>query len=193
MGASCLIICHGTSEKIIGDSIKSTLRLSMEVHAEKNSKQGRGCCKSIQVSELSNYLKSNSKFKTMTDFLRAFPKVESTGRGKKRKLENFKIFIIMDVDDCTENEKADFINGKMFEEHWAKEYIVPIFNDKNLEEVIKKSGITYTTIKNKTKEYLELFPRGQTTKEDLIEYATKLKKCKYTNLEVLFDYCLNYK
>ena len=193
MGASCLVICHGTSEKIIADCIKSTLRLPMEVYAEKNGKQGRGCCKSIQISGLEKLLTSNLKFKTMTGFLKAFSKVECSGKGKMKILENFKIFIVMDVDDCTKEEKNSFINGNMFKKHWANEYIIPIFNEKNLEDVIKGSNLAYDNIKNKTQEYLELFPRGAATKSDLLVQAGKLTKCKQTNLEELLNYCLYYK
>ncbi|MEI0517284.1 hypothetical protein [Brachyspira murdochii] len=39
--------------------------------------------------------------------------------------KDFKIFIIMDTDDCkNEEEKNNFINKNMFKNYWAYDYIV---------------------------------------------------------------------
>ncbi|TKZ15846.1 hypothetical protein EZH24_13855, partial [Brachyspira catarrhinii] len=68
--------------------------------------------------------------------------------------KNFKIFIIMDTDDCTAQQKSEFINKNMFKNHWAYNYIVPIYNDDNLENVLIKATIE---VENK-KDYIKIFP-----------------------------------
>jgi hypothetical protein len=192
MGLSCVVICHGKSEVIITQCIRQTLRLPIEEFAEKNGSQGRGQYKSIEISGLDRIM-NNTVFGSINSFLKKYTKVETTGRGKKRKLHNFKLFIIMDVDNTKAENVRNYTSKKMFKEHWAYEYIVPILNDNNLEEVMKDSKIRYDTIKNKCSEYLELFPKGSSKKSDLEEHMRKLKCCKKTNMEEFFEYCINYK
>ena len=68
--------------------------------------------------------------------IKAFSDLYSIEYDKKEKsLKNFKLFIIMDTDDCTEDFKDDYISGKLFENCCLKDYIVPIYNSPNLEEV----------------------------------------------------------
>lgn len=47
----------------------------------------------------------------------------------------------MDTDDCDENTKSKYISGELFEGHPLKEYIVPVYNVSNLEDVMIKAGI----------------------------------------------------
>ena len=64
----------------------------------------------------------------------------------------------------------------MFDGHWLKDYIVPIYNDPNLEDnVMKEASIPI----NKKKEYITIFP---TRHGDLdITVAEKL----YEKLKIL--------
>ena len=47
----------------------------------------------------------------------------------------------MDTDDCDETTKSKYISGELFEGHPLKEYIVPVYNVSNLEDVMIKAGI----------------------------------------------------
>lgn len=49
----------------------------------------------------------------------------------------------MDVDDCSVEQRNNFKNRKMFRDHWAYEYIVPIHNTMDLEQVLTDCGIKY--------------------------------------------------
>ena len=65
----------------------------------------------------------------------------------------------------------------MFDGHWLKDYIVPIYNDPNLEETMKKASIPI----NKKKEYITIFPTSHgdldiAVAEKLYE---KLKNCNF--------------
>ena len=132
-----VVICHGKSEKQICDFIKSNLRIRIEPHSDKHG------CKSIQITSLKNTLKS-MKFNTFDNFVNFFDDVEICAKKRKKSLAaDFKIFIIMDTDDCSQLQKEEFINKQMFKNHWAYQYIVPIYNNINLEDVLVTSDIKY--------------------------------------------------
>ncbi len=172
-----MVIVHGLSEQSICSNIKSNLRLPQEIISRDN-----GRC-SIQITSLMPLL-NDSRFKDYKSFIRAFPKVEHA----KNQLKNFQLFIVMDVDDCTEDEKRKFKDKSMFDGHWLKDYIVPIYNDPNLEETMKKASIPI----NKKKEYITIFPTSHgdldiTVAEKLYE---KLKNCNCTNMDEYIKNCI---
>lgn len=138
-----VVIVHGKSEKQMCSFIKSKLRLNIDIYSDKNGE------KSIQITSLKNILK-NSIFKSQIDFLRNFEEafIEDK-RGKYVLPEDFKIFIIMDTDDCSKEQKKNFINKEMFREHWAYSYIHPIYNSPKLENVLIKSGVKFSKEKGK--------------------------------------------
>lgn len=49
----------------------------------------------------------------------------------------------MDTDDCADETRKRFINKEMFKNHWAYDYIVPIYNSPELETVMVKAGIKF--------------------------------------------------
>ena len=115
--------------------------------------------------------------------------------------KDFRIFIIMDTDDCKEEEKNNFINKNMFKNYWAHKYIVPIYNIRNLEDVLVKSKvIDKNTIKNKRdkKDYIKIFPTdNKYIKNDTIqiqEFYQKLLKVKnISNMHEFIKFCLDNK
>ena len=106
IGLEVMSIVHGQSEYKLCQSIRSNLRLKHEIIARQKGKS------SIQVTSVKDIL-NNSQFKNLNAFKRAFPDVVV----KKAKLINFKLFIIMDVDDCTASQKREFIEKDMFKNH----------------------------------------------------------------------------
>lgn len=182
-----VVIVHGKSEKQICDHVKQQLRLKMEIISEKKGE------KSIQITSLKNIL-NNTIFKSKTSFLKNFQDIE-LDENSKNIANDFKIFIIMDTDDCTVEQKKAYINKEMFREHWAYDYIEPIYNTKNLEEVLTKAEIPFKEVGNsRKKEYIKLFPTSDKySKSDMVqimELSAKLKKIKESNLDVFLDFCL---
>lgn len=173
----CMVIVHGKSELRICSSIRSNLRMKQEIISDK-----RGA-KSIQINSLKNIL-STQKFSTFDSFIREFPDIEH----EKKKLKNFKLFIIMDVDDCSQENKNKFISGEMFATHWLKEYIIPIYNDPNLEKTMEYANIPIA----KKKDYFIVFPtnEGDLDLKKAEEFAEKLNKCKNSNLYEYVIYCI---
>lgn len=190
-----VVIVHGKSELQIVEHIKSNLRISILPFSEKNGER------SIQINSLKNVL-GNTIFKDIDSFIAKYSKVEVSGRGKRRRLENFKIFIIMDTDDCSDLESENFINKNMFKNHWAREYIHPIYNKTNLEDVLKRCNIKYnkepiSKIKDKDlkKFYVKIFPtdrsyNGNDDIQQLTEFKNNLKSSKNTNMEEFIEYCI---
>ncbi len=181
-----LVIVHGKSEKQICQYIKNKLRLKIEIYSDKNGE------KAIQITSLKNTL-NNKIFKSYRNFINTFEDIELIDNKNINK--DFKIFIIMDTDDCSEEEKRKFINKEMFKGHWAYDYIVPIYNIPELETVLTDAKVPFTKIGVKRKkEYIKLFPTDpKYTKTDEVqikELLNKLKKQKNTNLNEFLDFCL---
>lgn len=182
-----LVIVHGKSEKQICQYIKNKLRLKIEIYSDNNGE------KSIQITSLKNTL-NNKIFKSYRNFINTFEDIELIDNKNINK--DFKIFIIMDADDCSEEEKRKFINKEMFKGHWAYDYIVPIYNIPELETVLTDAKVPFTkTGVKRKKEYIKLFPTDpKYTKTDEVqikELLNKLKKQKNTNLNEFLDFCLN--
>lgn len=188
-----LIIVHGKSEKQMCDYIKQNLRLNIEIKSDKNGR------KSIQVNSLMNILK-NTEHKNIKSFYKTYPGINMTGKGRKMKINDFKIFIILDLDDCKKEEGKAFKDKSMFKDYWAYEYIVPIYNEKDLEDSLKASGVKYTK-KNQgdmKKEYIKIFPTDRkyiekTDRLQLKEFADMIRGSKKTNMSEMIDYCISCK
>ena len=182
-----VVIVHGKSEKQICQYIKNKLRLKMEIFSDKNGE------KSIQITSLKNILK-NTIFKSFYSFIKTFDDVKLKVDGKSLD-DDFKIFIIMDTDDCSEKEKQEFINKEMFKNHWAYSYIVPIYNIPELESVLENAHIPFTKTGDKRKqEYIKIFPTDakyeKTDEIQIKELLHTLKKQKDTNLNEFLEFCL---
>lgn len=182
-----VIIVHGKSEKQICDFVKQQLRLKIDIVSDKKGE------KAIQITSLKNIL-NNKIFGKKASFLKQYPDVE-LDEDEKEISNNFKVFIIMDTDDCTEEQKEKFILKEMFKGHWAYDYIVPIFNSPQLESVLTKAKVPFEKKGNKRKkEYVKIFPTDEKYKKsDVIqinELSEKLRKIKETNMEEFLDFCL---
>ena len=179
-----VVIVHGKSELQMCKFIKSKLRIEMEILSNKNGKS------SIQISSIINRLNGND-IKNLNSICNKYEKDDID--------EKFKIFTIMDTDDCSNNEKrANYKNKSMFKGHWAYDYICPIYNDGNLEEVLIKSGMKYKSKHSKEmkKEYIEIFPIDNNKKDaiQIEEFHQQLLKVKnISNMHEFIKFCLDNK
>lgn len=173
-----MIMVHGKSERQFCQCITSNLRLKREFIDENKGKN------SIQITGINKYL-DKEIFKNFNRFIKKFDDIEY----KKKKLCNFRFFIIMDTDDCTPEEKQKFISGEMFNNHWLSEYITPIYSIKNFEDTMKLIGIE---IQDKG-DYIKLFPinNGNVDMELVERFAKQLNgKEHVSNLYEFLIYCL---
>lgn len=185
-----VVICHGKSEWLMSRHISSNLHLNVKTYSKDKGKH------SIQITALKKLLTSKP-FNKQSAFVAEYP-VEEVGKGKNKKLANFKLFIIMDTDDCTEQQKKDYLSKKMFEGHWLDEYIVPIVNIPNLEDVLTEVGMMPKKIRNgeKGEYYAKVFPVNEKplsddTLKEVLTLKDFVKKSQNTNLAEYIDYCLS--
>ena len=183
-----VVIVHGKSERCLVKFNCSNLHLSIKIEAKHKGNH------SIQITSLNDYLKL-SQFKNLSRFKNTY---DINYDNKKKKLLDFKLFIIMDTDDCTEYQAKRFINKEMFKEHLLYDYIVPIYNTNNLEDVMIKCGIMTNRIENSKKGsyYTKVFPINSKplcndTKAEVITLQKKLLNSNNTNLNEFIDYCLS--
>lgn len=117
-----------------------------------------------------------------------------------KKINDFKIYIVVDLEQFdNDEEKHGFLDKSMFADHWSYEYICPIYNDKNLKEVLQESNISFDVkFKGKEgKEYVKVFPVKDkfdlniTDREEIEQFVKLIEKNKKTNLNILLDNCLN--
>lgn len=173
-----MTIVHGFSEFLLSQHIKSNLRLKHEIIARNKGHS------SIQINGLMSLLDTDKRFKTFNAFYRQYPDIKK----QKKELIDFKLFPIMDVDDCDEKKKQEYIENKLFAKHWLAPYIVPIYNDPNLEYVMHRAGIPV----ERKEEYVRIFPtnHGDANLETIKDFSKRLKSCDGTNMEIYADYCL---
>ena len=181
---SVMSIVHGKSEFLMCSSVKSNLKIKHVIHAKDKGRH------SIQVNSVMNELNSNKFNMNLKEFSERYGIAYDS---KKKLLVNFKLFIIMDLDDCTPVTAEQFKDGSMFNKHPLYNYIVPIYNEPNLEKTIRDLGITIDG-RAKVKGYIKIFPtnRGDLDIHMAEEFANKLRtECKQSNMEVYFDDCIS--
>ena len=164
------------------------LRLPLEIYSRENGGN------SIQINGLMNILNSSSDFNNPKNFLKKYSTIES----KKGMPVNFKVFPIMDTDDCADDKiRENYINGTLFDGHWMKPYFISIFNSPSLEDVMLDCKLIdrKPSDKEKISIYKELFPISNcnnTNYEEIEELYNRFKSCNKTNFELFIEYCLEW-
>lgn len=183
-----IIICHGKSEKLLFDKIKSVLRIKIEVRGNDNGNS------SIKIQGIANYLQrqeyQNRKDFCNTFFGTGFSDLLSSKQLTSR-IQKVKIFVVMDVDDASEDQLERYKKSEYFYPKWLKPCFVPIYNDHNLEQTVKKMGYEIPNSKHdKAPFYRKLWADKITTVEDVKNLQQKMKCCQCTNMELVLDYLL---
>lgn len=177
-----IIIAHGKSELLLAEYIKSNLHLPIEIYSLKNGKT------SIQIDSLITIL-GNNDFKNKSKLKQKYIIEE-----KNKKFINFFIMPIMDLDDTTEEKIKKYKNGEMFKNHWLSPYIIPIWNDINLDYVLYDLKLIskLPNDKEKGKVYEELFPKntGQADLEQVNKLLKYFESTEKTNMNIFVEKCL---
>ncbi len=177
-----IIIAHGKSELLLAEHIKSNLHLPIEIYSLKNGKT------SIQIDSLMTIL-GNNDFKNKSKLKQKYIIEE-----KNKKFINFFIMPIMDLDDTTEEKIKKYKNGEMFKNHWLSPYIIPIWNDINLDHVLYDLKLIskLPNDKEKGKVYEELFPKntGQADLEQVNKLLKYFESTTKTNMNIFVEKCL---
>ena len=181
----CLVIVHGKSEYDLVRYIYTNLHLNLKIIAKDKGRE------SIQINGLKT-LFTKSSFLSLSKFSKEYC-IEYD--KKSRVLKDFRLFVIMDTDDCSLEIKEKYISGELFEFSVLKDYIVPIYIIENLEDVMIKAGIMAKRIpiSQKGSYYSKVFPvNTEPMSFDTIAQVTgfynKIKNVKETNLKVFVEY-----
>ncbi len=184
-----VVIVHGKSELALVPYIHTNLHLPIKTISRKGGKT------SIQISGLKDFLKKR-QFQSLSAFANEYS-VEFDKKNKK--LVDFKLFIIMDMDDCDENMQKKYMSKELFNGHPLKEYMIPIYNIRNLEDVLLKAGIMSEKIPDSKKGtyYNKIFPINKKpmsvdTVNQIRYFAAKLKGIQQTNMLEFVDYCFGF-
>ena len=177
-----IVIAHGKSELLFAEHIKSNLHLPIEIYSLKNGKT------SIQIDSLMTIL-GNNDFKSKSKLKQKYFIEE-----KNKKLVNFFVMPIMDLDDTTEEKIEKYKSGEMFRNHWLSSYIIPIWNDINLDYVLYDLKLIskLPNDKEKGRVYEELFPKnkGQADLEQVNKLLKYFESTTKTNMDVFIRKCL---
>lgn len=81
----------------------------------------------------------------------------------------------------------------MFKKHWLYDYIVSIYNDNNLEEVLVDAGIKFQKNGNERKtEYPKVFPmNGISDIEGIKKFGKNLKNSKKNQYGKIYKFLFN--
>ncbi len=182
-----IVIVHGKSEWHLVRHVYTNLHLPLVLIARDKGKS------SIQINGLLEYMNRKCKCKS----LKTFAEEHSIEYDRKNKiLKNFKLFTIMDTDDCEEETRKKYISGELFRGHPLAEYIVPIYNSPNLEEIMIRAEIMTRRIRDSEKGtyYSKIFPLNTEpmsveTIHQVRIFASKLKGIRQSNLMEFMEYC----
>lgn len=168
-----ITIVHGQSEYALCSHVKSNLRIKHEIISRDKGKT------SIQINGLVDLLSRDRRLQSRKSLKKEFPDID---------LENFKLFIIMDVDDCNSVTKEKFKNKELFKDSWLFSHIVPIYSEPNLEKTMEDIGIVI----QKKKDYITIFPtsHGDLDLNKAKEFHEKLKTSKNSNLHEYVKFCV---
>ncbi len=192
----CLVIVHGKSELQICNYLKTNFRLKMEIISRDKGES------SIQINGLEKLLASDSRLKSRESFIKEYGddlKLVKQENTKKETIdESFRIFIIMDTDDCTPKTKQKYISKELFRNHWLYPYIVPIYNDPNLEGICEKANIKFKKHgEERKKEYIKIFPTDNRNISDqtveLNDFINHVESINETNIEEFIKFCISNK
>ena len=187
-----LVICHGLSEKIIADEIKSMLRIPLEIYSRDNGKH------SIQINGLPALFHSDRNFKNRSDFIRNYDNIECD----KKVLKNFRIFPVMDTDDADAESVGNYISNTFLGDHWLRDYIHPIYNTLSLDQVFADAGVIDHVFKDdeKASGYRALFTKLKkelNSNTEIVQYLCDATKRQHsskvkTNISEFLEYCLDW-
>jgi len=136
----------------------------------------------------------NNEHRTFSKFIKQYT-VETNKNNKLEEISDFKIYIVMNLDYFSSPEKKNiFLDKSMFKEHWAYDYIVPIYNDANLKEILLESNADSRIEIRQAKDYLKVFPLASKfdlnigDREEVEVLNDLIQNNKKTNLNILLDY-----
>ncbi|MDO5861197.1 MAG: hypothetical protein Q4Q58_00045 [Thermoplasmata archaeon] len=127
---------------------------------------------------------SEGVFGSVQAMLGEYPHIGSL-RDNPHRDERFRVFPIMDVDGDSRSF-GPYRTGNMFSGNPLAKYIVPIYNDPNLDSVMEEIG--YGTVSGKkVMSYSEILDRMN----DPLDFYRSLEACDSTNMDEFVHHILS--
>ena len=177
-----IVIPHGCSEGIFAKSIKKALKLPIELFDPFKGERD------IAIGNVMTVMTGNG-FSDEISLHRLLPDLQYNSRRNPR-MGNLAVFPILDIDSYKHEKKA-YITGNLFRDSPFAGRIHPIFNDGNMDDVLKSLGYKINTVgTNKITSYHEIFDHMMAS--DFIKLSEELKTIPdRTNLFNFIDFCLS--
>lgn len=185
------VVAHGLSEVLIAKHFKSSLRLQMAIFSRDNGNT------SIQITslldELSSKKYSKPEFIKQTNAIQ-FKRWEK--RGVRPEDMDFRIYTLMDTDDCSDEMLARYKSGKMFHDLWLAPFIVPIWCTPNTDGVFYRAKLIpqIKSDRDKVPTYKKYFPivkDGSLGIGEAEQICSALKGRRDTNISIFIDDCIS--
>jgi hypothetical protein len=173
-----IVVAHGASELILCRSIRTNLRLPLEIITEN---QGSKC---IQVNVLEKFFSE----KNFAKYLAQSPGIQKF-QLRDGELVNTTIFPIMDTDDCSKDTLKRYMSGEMFSGSPYSSMIKPIFNSPNLDSVMEEIGFTINR-KEKRKSYERIFPGENGDLEAASGLLDLVSDLQNSNFKIFLEHCI---
>ncbi|MDO5861823.1 MAG: hypothetical protein Q4Q58_03405 [Thermoplasmata archaeon] len=175
-----LVVAHGKSEMMICSKIAAIAGIGIEIDSNDMGRE------TIAISGLQSRFESKT-YSSELALSREFDRLEYFGRKKMdQRMPNLRIFTVMDIDGDRES-MLRYTTGEMFKEFPLGRYVTPIYNDRNLDEVMEAIGYG-SVVSKKVKTYRQICD-GIT---DLVDLYRRLKENENTNMEEFVLHCLNH-
>lgn len=181
-----MVIAHGKTELLFCQSIKNNLRIPMIIESNNKGKS------SIEITGILKYLETNSNLNNKNRFSSFYETIEYDKKTKRP--INFSIYPIMDLEKGYDLALIqNYKNGHLFDGHWLKEFIYPIYNDHSFETVFKEANLPCAQNDKDKGNYNAYFRKlflEQTGKECIKMLIEKFEKTEKTNMELFLKHCL---
>lgn len=178
--ATLVVVAHGLSEMIFCEHVAHSMKVDICMFSRA---EGREC---IQIRDLRDMM-SEHPFDSYRSLSKRFPDLEycperTRFSEDKSPMPRLTICPVMDTDDSPLDERS-YMTGELFRDSPFKKHIVPVFNIRNLDEVLERYGAIDRN--NKARSYRDLL--YSLDYRDLLAF---LKQDPGTNLDVFIESCM---
>lgn len=178
VAARTIVVAHGKSEVRLCEAISRREMFEIIPYASEGGERA------IKLEHLKDVM-SSYPFDSKKSLHRKYADRIHYDSGTSEKIPGLRIFTIMDIDGDYIREKS-YTTGNIFRDCPLRDYIVPIYNRQNLEDVLGRCG--YPDVgQKKVKSYRRMF-----MEMDFRDLMSRLSADDGTNMDVFIRYCLEH-
>lgn len=161
MSKNIVVVAHGKSEVAMWQTFRMRLRTNICIYSNKNGEEA------ITISGLPE-LFTGGEMSSEKEIYKRFGEDLDYRPRAREPLPGLKIFTVMDIDG-NNRDRRPYMSGELLKNVPLGKYIVPIYNDNNLDDVMGEMGYSIDTGRPKASAYGD-FARGV----DMMEFYRSL-------------------